>query len=322
MRRGIRAGFFGMGFQEMNIGIIESDNFSKKAIDQLNLIGKVSTMDKDSLHSFIEDKEVLFVRLKRFISKDLLNKAPNLKYLCTPTTGLIHIDLEETDQRNIKVISLKGEQQFLSNIRATPEHAFGLTLALLRNYKAAVNGPWDRDQFIGSEIYNNRIGLIGMGRVGGILAGYFNQFGAEVFFSDPFISERNIHMAHRIDVLKDLIRQTNIVILCSSYNKANEGFIDKEIIDTLKGKYFVNIARGELVDEEYLMQKIEQDYFMGIALDVICNETHENNYPQLLRLTDKHHLILTPHIGGATSSSMHRTEEFIVQKLMKHIGKN
>lgn len=307
----------------MQIGILEPKDFSQKAIEMLNSIGEVSTLDDKNLDAFVADKEVLFIRLANFIGNDFLNKAKNLKYICTPTTGLNHIDLEECEKRDIKIVSLKGEYEFLSTIRATPEHTFGLVLSLLRNYKEAFlnqkNNKWDRELYKGFELYGNNVGIIGFGRVGKILAKYFEAFEANVYFYDIDDSIQEIHSAIKLSSIEEVINQTNIVILSASYTESNHQFFDKKYIDLPENKYFINTARGELVDEEYLITKIEQNFFKGIAIDVIQDEQLNNNLDKLLKLTESNNLIVTPHIAGATYSSMYRTEEFIVNKLKEVI---
>lgn len=305
----------------MRIGILELKDFSQKAIKELNKLGTVELFDGLDMDGFMADKEIIFIRLGNFIGSDFLNKAKNLKYICTPTTGLNHIDLEECEKRGIKIVSLKGEYEFLSTIRATPEHTFGLVLSLLRNYKEAFlnqkNTKWDRELYKGFELYENSVGIIGFGRVGKILAKYFEAFGAKVCFYDIDDSIREIHSASKLSSIEEVINQSNIVILSASYTESNHQFFDKKYIDSLENKYFINTARGELIDEKYLLSKIEQNFFKGVALDVIQNEQSNNRVEKILELTNTNNLIITPHIAGATYSSMYRTEEFIVTKLKK-----
>ena len=119
------------------IGICEPDHFSEKAVTVLSSIGEVSRYggdrDRETIKAFISDKDAIFVRLLYKIDDDLLSQADRLKYICSPTTGLNHISVSD----DYRILSLKGEYGFLSTIRATPEHVFGLSLSLLRNYKEA-----------------------------------------------------------------------------------------------------------------------------------------------------------------------------------------
>lgn len=307
----------------MQIGILEPIDFSKKALNTLSIVGDVELFNNTHLDTFLLNKEILFIRLEYFIDKNFLDKMKTIKYICTPTTGLNHINLEECKKRKIKIISLNGEYEFLSSIRATPEHTFGLVLSLLRNYKKAFlnqkNAEWNRELYKGFELYENSVGIIGFGRVGKILAKYFEAFGTKVYFYDIDDSIQEMNGAIQLNTINELIKKSNIVILSASYTKNNHQFFDKKYIDLLENKYFINTARGELIDESYLMEKIDEDYFRGVAIDVIQNEQTNNNLDKFLSLTNSKNLLITPHIAGATYSSMHRTEEFIVKKLMKDI---
>lgn len=306
----------------MQIGILEGKDFSIKAIKKLSNIGEVSVFEDKDVSSFVANKEVLFIRLKYLIGKEILNHAVKLKYICTPTTGLNHIDVKECEDRGITIISLKGEVDFLSTIRATPEHTFGLILSLLRNYKKAFlnqeNNEWNRELYKGVELYGKNIGIIGLGRVGKILTKYFSAFDANVYFYDIDTTIQN-DIAQRQQNIEELIVKNDIVILCASYSIENEKFLDKKYIDLMEGKFFINTARGELIDEGYLLKVIKKGGFKGVALDVIINETLKNNLNDFLELSKTSNLIVTPHIAGATYESMWKTEVFICQKLYEEV---
>ena len=142
----------------MKIGILEPLNFSKEALYMLSKIGEVDIFTGKNLDNFIEEKEILFIRLNFNLNKEFLKKAKNLKIICSPTTGNNHIDMQFLKKNNIKLIFLKGQKKFLKNIVATPEHTLGLIISLLRNYKNAflsvTNKSWNRDVYIGDEILN------------------------------------------------------------------------------------------------------------------------------------------------------------------------
>jgi len=308
----------------MRIGILEPLDFSNDAIKTLKSLGEVMLYKGKNINRFVENINVLFVRLNYYVGEDLLKHSKNLKYICTPTTGLNHIDLQYTHKHNISVISLKGEVEFLSDIRATSEHTFGLILSLLRNYKQAFisqKNHFDRDLFKGSEIYNNTIGIVGYGRIGKLLAKHIKGFDGIVFYYDNDDKVCPSSGVKRLNNINDLIEKCNIICLCASYSEANEKLINRDYIDKLKGKFFINTSRGELVDEDYLIDRIKDGFFKGVALDVIMNESKiNNNLDSLLSIDKKLNFILTPHIAGATHTSMKRTEEFIVEKLIdKHI---
>jgi D-3-phosphoglycerate dehydrogenase len=310
----------------MNIGILESDNFSEFAINQLRQFGNSSKFNNQDIEEFVSDKHILFVRLKYFIGADLLKSAPNLLYICSPTTGLNHIDIEYCISKNIKIISLKGENDFLKNIKATPEHTLGLIIALYRNYSRAFqntnNINWNRENYRGNEINGSKIGFIGLGRVAKIVSQYLKAMGAQLAYFD--INNNVIPDSSEIkfNSIKELVSWSDCIVLTASFIPENGVIVNNEIFDLMKDKYFVNTARAELTQENYMIQKIEQTHFKGIAVDVITKEQSEDNQLlTLIKASQNKNVIITPHIGGATFDSMRKTEDFITSKLLKQIIK-
>ena len=301
----------------MKIGIFE-ENFSQKLKDILANRYSIVFFN-DNMEEFLCDVDVIFIRLKNYIGKDILKKAPNLKYICSPTTGWNHIDIDEVSKRGIELISLKGEFDFLNEIRATPEHTFGLALSLLRNYKELFlkyDSSWSiRNNSKGYELYGNSAGIIGYGRVGKILANYLTSFGCSTKYYDiKDIEEPNSNITKEVS-MEALIENSNIVFLCASYSDDNLNLLGEKNIDLLKDKFFINTSRGELIDELYLIDKIKKSWFKGVALDVISNENAPNNLDEFLSIMKTENLIITPHIAGATYESMEKTDLFILDKL-------
>lgn len=306
------------------IGILEPEGFSAAAIAMLRSQFDVHVYKGECLAEFLSDIQVLFIRLAFRLDDEFFAQAPCLQVICTPTTGLNHIDQKEAYRRGIQILSLKGEQEFLMNIRATPEHTFGLLLALLRNYRGAFLSSehvgWDRDRFRGRELCGKTVGLIGFGRVGKILAGYVQAFGAHCIYYDPDLDVETMAKVIRVDSLEDLITPADILVLCASFSEENRGFIGKRQIDLMRGKYFINTARGELIDESYLTDTIRKGEMAGVALDVLNDENNiEARLPELVELSRIHNFIVTPHIAGATVESMEKTEVFMVQKLLRFL---
>mgnify|MGYP003393792472 CR=1 FL=1 len=302
----------------MQIGILEPDNFSERAMAALRDLGPVHGFAGGDMAAFLRDKEALFVRLARRIDEPLLRMAPRLKFLCSPTTGHTHIDEDALRRRGVALLSLKGERAFLETVRASPEHAFGLILALLRRYAQAFRGlespDWDRDRYRGVELYENSVGIVGLGRMGSAVAGYCRAFGAEVAFVDPSAVPAPPEYRRFTD-LTELLRASRIVVICASHEAGRPPILGAPEIAFLQGKYLVNAARGELVDEPALLAAIGRDSLAGVATDVIANETGPNRLGEWLRVAAGRNVIVTPHIAGATVESMGKTEEFVAGKL-------
>jgi D-3-phosphoglycerate dehydrogenase len=214
---------------------------------------------------------------------------------------------------------------FLKNIRATPEHTLGLIIGLYRNYSLAFqntnNVNWNRENYRGNEINGSKIGFVGFGRVAKIVSCYIKTMGAQVAFydiNDSIIPENN---EIKLCGIKELVSWSECIVLTASYIPENGVIVNDEIFDLMKNKYFVNTARAELTQESYLIQKIEENYFKGVAIDVIINEQNEENAMlNFIEAARDKNVILTPHIGGATFDSMKKTEDLIASKLIKYLN--
>lgn len=304
----------------MQVGILEPDGFSKKAMSDLSEIADIECYDSCPLSLFLKSKDIIFIRLAYQIDADFLDKAPNLKILCSPTTAHSHIDEDQLESRGIALVSLRNEREFLNNIRATPEHTLGLMIAILRNYKDAfinlTNQNWDRDLYRGEELYGLNVGVIGMGRVGCKVSEYLDVFGSNVGYYDVNL-DVIVEGYKKFRTLKELIISSDMILMSASYENNQSPILDSGLIELMKDKYFVNTARGELVDEESLIEAIRNGFLRGVATDVIASENNINNAHSWIELTERNNVIVTPHIAGATWTSMRTTEEFIVSKLLK-----
>lgn len=308
----------------MRIGILEPDGFSPLARRRLGALGPVEDYAADCDRAvFLADKEALFVRLAHHIDSGFLAQAPRLRFLCSPTTGQTHLDVTALKRCGVVLLSLRNAGDFMERIRATPEHTLGLTIALLRNYRTAFlseqNDHWDRDRCRGEELAGTRFGLIGFGRVGRRFASYLHALGAEIGCYDPNIAGAPSHVRRYGDAA-GLIAASRAIVLLASYAPGSAPILDARLIGGLDGKYFINVARGELVDEDALLTAIENGRLAGCAVDVISNETRRNNHARWIAAARLPNVIVTPHIGGASFSSMRMTEEFIAEQLLEAVA--
>ena len=225
----------------MLIGILEHKFFSKKALDLLNSLGKVVKYDGKNINIFLNNLDILFIRLNYFIGDEFLENCKNLKYICSPTTGLSHIDLKKVKKKNISLISLKGQKSFLKNIYATAEHTFCLILALLRGmnfYHSDIRDlNWNRMLFLGDELNNKKVGIIGFGRIGLKLSKYLDAFGAKVSWFDPYIKLKKSKFYRYKNLIK-LIKENEIIILTASVENSNF-ILDEKEIEFFVGKHFL-----------------------------------------------------------------------------------
>lgn len=306
----------------------ESTDFSNFALMELESTAEVRMKDlnREQLLQEVGFVDVLWVRLRHIIDGEVMNAGPQIKFIATPTTGLTHIDLSTALEKGIEVVSLKGETEFLREIRATAEHTIALLLGLIRNLNAAAehvkDGGWNRELFRGSELHNKTAGIVGYGRLGRIVAEYLAAFGVEVLVYDPVHLNDQIENGVRLVDLEYLLANSDIVSLHVNLTPENEKFFGIYHFNLIKeGAIFVNTSRGELIDEDALLNALVSGKLAGAALDVLTEENSigmDSN--KLVEYAKKNSsLLITPHIGGCTLESMHKTEEFLARKLIARL---
>jgi D-3-phosphoglycerate dehydrogenase len=252
--------------------------------------------------------------------------APHLTTIVTPTTGLNHIDLEEADRRGIRILSLRGEAEFLRDVRATAEHTLALMLALLRHVPTALThvreGGWNRDRFKGRELHKKTVGVVGYGRLGRIVAHYLRAFDTHVLITDPNLKTEAIEPGLTLVSLPQLLHASDLVTLHVNLCDATWRFFGQEQFAAMKrDAWFINTARGELVDESALLAALRMGQLAGAALDVLCEECSDGmeKHPLVAYAREHDNLIITPHIGGCTSESLEKTECFLAERLLSLI---
>ncbi len=304
--------------------VTESLDFSKEAVAMLRRVGKVvlSDLDRPRLLRAVAQADVLWIRLRHRIDAEVMDHAPRLKIIVSPTTGLNHIDLEEASRRGVRVLSLRGETEFLKNVHATAEHTVGLLLALVRHIPESrshvISGGWIRDRFRGNELQGKTAGVVGYGRLGRIVAHILLAFEMRVLASDPHVWTTDADPGVEIVPLNELLRESDVVSLHVNLYAETSGFFGANHFAQMKpGAWFINTARGELVDEAALLESLQTGRLSGAAVDVLSDErsTGMNNHPLVQYARQHENLIVTPHIGGCTIESMEKTELHMAKKL-------
>jgi D-3-phosphoglycerate dehydrogenase / 2-oxoglutarate reductase len=305
--------------------IAESSSFSSEAVRILEDTGNVVLADLDgrSLLSAVTDVDILWVRLRNRIDRQVFQAARRLRVIATPTTGLNHIDVAEAERRNIHIISLRGEAEFLQYIFATAEHTIALILGLLRHLPAAhqhvINGRWNRDLFVGRELHGKTAGVIGYGRVGRMVAGHLRAFGMRVLATD--LPSR---MGHQCDdgiesvPLDQLLKNSDLVTLHIPLVEETTGFLGEcEFAKMKRGVCFINTSRGELVDETALLMALDKGTVGGAALDVLTDESSSGmmDNPIVQYSLAHKNVLITPHIAGCTVESRAKTEVFLATRV-------
>ncbi len=305
---------------------VEPQGYSPKAQKILGALGELTEkpLDRAGLLKAVAECEVLISRFGHSLDMELFAAAPSLRALVSATTGLDHIDLEAAAAHSVTVLSLRGETEFLEELSATAELAWGLLLSLIRRipqaFQSVKEGGWDRDAFRGSELRGRRLGIIGLGRLGRMVAAYGRAFGMVVAAYDPYASDWPTGVEMRFTA-EDLMEDTQVLSIHVPLNDETRRFMDKGMLARLpEGAILINTSRGAVVDEAALLAALGSGHLAGAGLDVVADELSGDPSDDLLAYAREHeNLIITPHMGGATVESMEKAEVFMAGKLARFL---
>jgi len=258
--------------------------------------------------NFILDKEVL--------------EDSNIKVINTCSTGLNHIDTNYCKENNIDIWSLKTDYDLINNLPSTSELAFGLMMSLLRNipksFHSVKDGNWDYEPYVGHQIKGKTIGVIGYGRLGKIMCQLFEGWGVKVLVYDPYIWYPLSHPLRK-DFLKvdrgELLKKSDVVFLHTHVTDDTRDMVDEEFISHMKeGSYLINTARGELVDEDAIIDSIKAGHLKGYGTDVIKDEFGDIQNSKLVEFSKENNVIITPHVGGMTIEGQTKAYHWAINK--------
>ena len=286
-------------------------------------------LDRDGLIDALGEVDAVIVRLRTKIDQEVLEAGGDrLRVLVTATTGLDHVDLDAAEASGVTVLSLKGETEFLRTIVATAEHTWALLLGLVRRLPAAAAAGAqgatvaDRDRYRGGELGGATLGVVGLGRIGSIVATYGQAFGMDVIAHDPHVSTAPSGVV-MVDDLHTLCARSDVVSIHVPLDQSTTGLIDRAALEAIgpTGR-IVNTSRGAVVDEDALCDLLESGGLGGAALDVVVEERETATRRLAEIATAGDNVLITPHIGGATHESMTKTERFMAEKLRRWMMQN
>jgi D-3-phosphoglycerate dehydrogenase len=292
----------------------------------LATLGRVSwgPFSDGELKAEVKDCDVLMVRLSRYIGKALLSRATRLQFIITATTGLDHIDLSAAHAAGVRVISLRDCPEDIQDVSATAEHTLGLLIALLRRIPAAsahvLSGGWNRNLFWGTQLRGKRLGVVGCGRIGSMVARYGAALGMDVLAHD---TDPAAVLAPATSVsFEELLSRADAISIHVSAVPENRHLIDKRALEQVKlGAVLINTARGSILEEAAVVDAVTGGRLAGVAVDVVEGEERSDlkSSPLLACARAGYNVLITPHIGGATSEAIAQTEFALVRVLMAAI---
>lgn len=269
--------------------------------------------------------EVVFAPLGYYFGRDFFSMTPQLKVIASNTTGIPHIDLEAATSRGIEVFSLKDERAFLDSITPTAELTIGLMIAATRNLvpakDAALKGNWSRWEFGGPKMLSRMsLGIVGLGRLGSMVARYSSQMGMRVSYFDPYVEDSTFGFSKR-SRLEELVEESDVVSIHAHLTDETESMFSEAVFESFRdGSYLINTSRGEIVDSSALIGALESGKLRGAALDVLDGEfapdfsRRVSEHPLIEYANSHSNLIITPHIAGSTEDAWSLTQRFVIDK--------
>ncbi|MBU8833756.1 phosphoglycerate dehydrogenase [Mycolicibacterium goodii] len=258
--------------------------------------------DRAKLLAAVPEADALLVRSATTVDAEVIAAAPKLKIVARAGVGLDNVDVEAATARGVLVVNAPT-----SNIHSAAEHAIALLLATARQIPAADSTlrehTWKRSYFSGTEIYGKTIGVVGLGRIGQLVAQRLAAFGAHIVAYDPYVSQaRAAQLGIELLSLDELLGRADFISVHLPKTKETAGLIGKEALaKTKKGVIIVNAARGGLIDEQALADAITSGHVRGAGLDVFSTEPCTDS-----PLFDLPQVVVTPHLGASTAEAQDR----------------
>lgn len=247
------------------------------------------------------------------IDKELLN-GTQVSLINTCSTGMNHIDTDYCNNAGITIYSLTKDYELIDQLPSTSELAFGLMLALLRQIPESknhtLNYQWDYTQFVGRQIKDLKVGIIGYGRLGKIMDGYCKAFGAQTFIFDPYVDVPQTS-------LEQMFQECDVVSLHVHVTNETKYMISLKLLDLVKKDlYIINTSRGEIVNELDIVEALNTGKLTGYGADVIENEFDDlTKSPIIKAMNEGKNIIVTPHTGGMTIEGQTKAYKWAINKL-------
>jgi D-3-phosphoglycerate dehydrogenase len=302
--------------------ILVSDSLSKQGIAILEKAGfsvDVKTkMSKDELLKEIKQYEGLIVRSATKVTADVIAVADRLKVVGRAGSGLDNVDTQAATRRGIVVMNTPG-----GNTVTTAEHTMAMICAMTRRIPQATAsvkaGKWEKEKFMGVELYNKTLGIVGIGQIGGYLSKLAQGLAMTVIAYDPFLSEERARkMGVELVGLPDLFRRADIVSVHTPLTPETRSLINAAAIEQMKpGVMIVNCARGGIVNEADLYEALKSKKVAAAAFDVFDEEPVKADNP-LLTLDN---FICTPHIGASTGEAQENVAVGIAEQIVDYFTK-
>lgn len=298
--------------------VLISDPVSESAINKMKEAGHEVDVKPDvtpeELLEIIPDYEVIVVRSRTKVRKPLLEKAKNLKLIVRGGVGIDNIDAEDAKNMGIEVRNTPSASS-ASVAELAIGHMFGLARHIPRATATLKSGEWIKKKLKGIELAGKTLGIVGIGRIGKETAKKATALGMKVFAYDPYVKEIDVEGVSFTN-FDDLLSKSDFISLHLPHSDETHHLISTDQFSKMKeSAYFVNCARGGVVDEDALFDALSNGKIAGAAFDVFETEPPADN--KLLTLDN---FFCTPHIGASTKEGQARVGDEVAKIINEYGG--
>lgn len=250
-----------------------------------------------------DEVEILVIRSKTTVGKDVLARFPQLKFVVTTTSGFDHIDLKLCRERGVQA-AFTPEGNAISAAEITWSLILACTKRMPRLHEAVQKGRWEREPLVTGEVYGKSLGIIGLGRIGQRVANLGRAFGMEILAYDPYVGEEAFEntKASRMGY-EELLRSADYISLHVPYTKETHHMINRQALELMTDEtILINASRGSVIDEQALAAVLQEGLIGYAGLDVFEREPLDLDS----RLFKNTRLLMTPHVGALTPEALRR----------------
>ena len=304
--------------------ILITEFMNEKAIDLLRskyhvIYDKSLADNQEKIPDMMTDIKAIIVRNRTQVNANLINNSPNLICVGRLGVGLDNIDLESCKKRNLTVYPATG-----ANTNGVVEYVLTSALVLLRGAfnktEEMVSGKWPREQSSGNEITGKVLGLVGFGEIAQKTADLARSFKMDIMAFDPFLDKKSLAWDNVKNVSLDkLLRYSDVISIHTPLSESTRHLINSTNLNFMKKTaVIINAARGGVIDDKALSEKLRKNEIKGAALDVFETEPMDVNSGSYFH--GLKNVILTPHIAGVTEESNVNVSAMIADKIDQHLS--
>ena len=297
--------------------VIVTERIAQEGLDLLQTeldVDNREGISREELLEIIGGYDAIVVRSATQVNEELLERATRLKMVGRAGNGIDNIDVEACTRRGVIVANTPD-----SNTISAAEQTFALMLSSLRHTAEAnafiKGGKWDRKPFRGMELYGKTLGIVGLGRIGSMVATRARAFGCRVIAYDPYIADERFTRfgAEKKDTLEELVREADIITVHTPRNEETMGMIgEQELAIAKDGVRVINCARGGIINEKALLEALKSGKVGSAGLDVFEKEPSYGN-----PLFEFKNVVVTPHLGADTYEAQYRVGVNIAEQVIK-----